>query len=109
WSMPEGLGFWDYQNDEQMKKDSAIYPVNRKDRELMQKGTIRLAYRDKGRWTSVLVGNQDFMYAGRAPLAPAGNIVQEKAQSKRASVSTGLPLPDRIRVPGTNKFINRTK
>ncbi|MDD2773447.1 MAG: hypothetical protein PHP45_07100 [Elusimicrobiales bacterium] len=77
WSMPEGMGFWDYQNDEQLKHDQEVYPVHREDRETRQKAAIRLAYKKDGKWTSVLVGNQDFMTTGRKPLDPGNNIVPE--------------------------------
>ena len=43
WSMPEGMGFWDYLNDEQQAQDAAQYPINRRDRSVMQKGDIKVA------------------------------------------------------------------
>ena len=38
------MGFWDFQNDAQLAHDNSIYPVTRKDREIMQKGEGHSAY-----------------------------------------------------------------
>lgn len=71
WSMPEGMGFWDYQNDRQLARDNRVYPVDRKDREIMQMGTIRVARKSGGTWSTALVGGQQFMSGvkGSAPQA----------------------------------------
>jgi len=43
WSMPEGMGFWDYLTDAQQAHDSANYPIERRDRSVMQRGDIKVA------------------------------------------------------------------
>lgn len=43
WSMPEGMGFWDYLNDAQQMQDAAQYPIERRDRNVMQRGDIKVA------------------------------------------------------------------
>jgi len=54
-------GVLDYQNDEQLNHDNAIYPVNRKDREIMQKGIVRATKICQWRMNSVLHGDQSFL------------------------------------------------
>jgi hypothetical protein len=62
WSMPEGMGFWDYQNDTQLNHDNAIYPINRKDREIMQKGEVRVSSASAtGTWNSKIVSGESFL------------------------------------------------
>ncbi len=43
WSMPEGMGFWDYLTDAQQIQDASQYPMKRRDRNVMQKGDIKVA------------------------------------------------------------------
>lgn len=43
WSMPEGMGFWDYLTDEQQAHDAFNYPLERRDRSVMQRGDIKVA------------------------------------------------------------------
>ncbi|MGE3611236.1 MAG: hypothetical protein AB7I27_16710 [Bacteriovoracaceae bacterium] len=43
WSMSKGMGFWYYENDEQIKRDSANYPVQQQDSLMAQKGDLRVA------------------------------------------------------------------
>lgn len=61
WSMPEGMGFWDYQNSEQLERDNRRYPVDRKDRDIMQKGSVRMAIRQQSEWKVGIVSGLDFM------------------------------------------------
>lgn len=64
WSMPEGMGFWDYQSDEQLEHDMYLQTHDRTDREIMQKGKVRVATQVKGSWSSKVVENQDFLKLG---------------------------------------------
>ena len=48
WSMPAGMGFWDYLSVDQLNRDNSKYPVDRNDRELMQKGQIRFVTKNAG-------------------------------------------------------------
>lgn len=43
WSMPEGMGFWGFESDAQLDRDNQIYPVNRRDADIAQRGSIRVA------------------------------------------------------------------
>lgn len=61
WSMPEGMGFWDYQNSEQLRRDNSVYPINRSDREIKQKGAIRMAMKVDGVWKTDIISDLDFM------------------------------------------------
>lgn len=101
WSMGEGMGFWGYESDEQLKKDNEIYPVHRSDREIMQKGSIRVAQVDRGQVKSGLISNQDFMLL---------EMDDRPATYKRAAVDLKTKLqvrslPSSVRLPGTNVII----
>lgn len=61
WSMPAGMGFWDYMTDAQLSHDNAIYPINHKDAELAQPGTIRMATFSGTTWATSLLANHAFM------------------------------------------------
>ncbi|MBC7396472.1 MAG: hypothetical protein H7333_03430 [Bdellovibrionales bacterium] len=68
WSMVEGMGFWDYQNDIQLNRDNENYPVHREDREEMQKGSVRIAGLLNQKIVSSIMPSQDFMFTDdRAP------------------------------------------
>lgn len=100
WSMPEGMGFWDYISDDQLSRDNEVYPRDRQDREIAQKGTIRVAISNGTSWTSALYGQRDFMSLGFAPL------ILGEPMMELFSVETSPELPARVRVPGTNVFVD---
>ena len=102
WSMAEGMGFWDYENDAQLDHDNAIYPKDRSDRELMQKGSIRTAGFLNGKIGSSLIADRDFMFNdGRDPGVLTTSLTEE-------SFSTS-PLPESVRIPGTNARVRITQ
>lgn len=136
WSMPEGMGFWDYQDDRQLARDNRVYSADRRDREIMQAGTIRVARRSGGEWTTSLIGGQNFMSAVRGPAPASGQAgisargdegsrrgfavpSQESRQgilgplthfpSARARLTLRVPVPPAgsIRVPGTRFCTSR--
>lgn len=92
WSMPEGMGFWDYMNDEQLERDNANYPVNKQDREEMQKGVVRVAQKSRA---SKMIGDQDFMTLEFRAM-PKGPIMEEP----KVFFST-MNSATSIRIPGT--------
>ncbi len=98
WSMPEGMGFWDFQNDEQLSHDNSIYGVNRKDREIMQKGKMRVTALVKGSWQSTLLEDQDFMTLDRDSL--------DLSQAKwgRENFSRSAVKPKTLRISGTGVY-----
>ncbi|NQW43991.1 MAG: hypothetical protein HQ462_01140 [Deltaproteobacteria bacterium] len=98
WSMPEGMGFWDYQTDEQLEHDNSIYGVNRKDREIMQKGKVRVTALVKGAWLSTVLEGQDFMSLG------ADSLEVSNATWGRELVSRSAIKPNTIRNPGTSVY-----
>lgn len=102
WSMPEGMGFWDYLNDAQIDHDNSVYPIDRKDREIAQKGTIRLVRSSAdGQWSSVLLAGREFMSLG-FERGVEGDVVSEPSpRVARPAVEHG-----RVRVPGTNAFVS---
>ncbi len=105
WSMPEGMGFWDYQTDAQLERDNSIYPVNRKDREIMQKGTIRVAQKTGSAWGTSLFANVDFMFVGETPTARGVSaLIAPEAFAPDLSVEEA---PLRVRVPGTQSYVEK--
>ena len=100
WSMPEGMGFWDYQSDEQVDRDNAKYPVTRTDREIMQKGSIRMASYSNGAWSATAVVDRDFMLLGFEPNLKLGRFISEPYEAPTTTV-----LPNRVRVPGTAGYV----
>jgi hypothetical protein len=103
-SMPEGMGFWDYQSDAQIEHDNSIYVVDHKDREIAQKGTIRMATFTKNQWDTTLLSNRDFMVLSFESGETQGTPVA-KESSLSSSESFSASLPDRIRVPGTTSYV----
>ena len=61
WSLPEGLGFWDVQSQAQLDHDNALYAKDKRDTEIEQKGTIRVATYGPNGWNSQLLSNQQFI------------------------------------------------
>ena len=99
WSMPEGMGFWGYESDEQLDTDNERYPSHKRDSEIMQKGDIRVAVKDTGASRSGLITGVDFMLLTKDNRAV-------KAARTTATMKLNLPMPKTIRIPGTNTFIN---
>lgn len=107
WSMPQGMGFWDYQNDAQLEHDNTVYPKDRQDREIAQKGTIRVASLVNGQWATTLVADQDFLLVGFPGFA---NSPARIFRGSSANVETVmLPMPGALRLPGTKTIIRRMR
>ena len=103
WSMSEGMGFWDYQNDAQLEHDNAIYPKDRTDREMMQKGSVRTAGILNGAIASGVMTSRDFMFPdGRDP----GTLSTQRTSMDLEMLS---PLPESVRIPGTNVRVQITQ
>lgn len=100
WSMPEGMGFWDYQSDDQVARDNAKYPVTRTDREIMQKGSIRMASFTNGAWSTTALVDRDFMTLGFESNLKLGRVLASPYEAPLSPV-----LPSRVRVPGTNGYV----
>lgn len=101
WSMPEGMGFWGFESDAQLARDNEIYPVNRKDSEIMQRGNIRVADVVNGKIVSGLMTNEFYIYLTRDDRP----VYYPPTPTKRLKISE-RPLPVTIRIPGTNFFTN---
>jgi hypothetical protein len=97
WSMPEGMGFWDYINDAQLDHDNSIYPVNRRDRDMMQKGVVRVATNNSAGEKSTLVADQNFMSL-KFVSQLTGVVIPEPAYVGTLDFSSVKS----IRIPGTN-------
>jgi hypothetical protein len=97
WSLPEGLSFWSYLNNQQLDHDNSIYPVDRKDREIMQQGTIRVSSQTSGTWSSSLLTNQDFLRFGAHSHSAVGQLVPGATEK---SVN-GVEVPASVRIIGT--------
>jgi hypothetical protein len=117
WSMNQGMGFWDYQSDEQIKYDNKYYPINRKDSEFAQKGVIRVTRSEQGRWSSFLYDGQSIMTLGRETADERGGqgrpalldqlFSDSGAGDGRGEYSATRATPQRIRVPGTTAYVTR--
>jgi len=99
WSMPEGMGFWDFQSEEQVDRDNSKYPVDHQDREIAQKGSIRMASFANGAWSTTALTNRDFMLLSFEPNLKLGTPITQKYSAPLG------PVPTRIRVPGTNAYV----
>jgi hypothetical protein len=102
--MPQGMGFWDYFTDEQLDKDNEIYPVNKKDSEIMKKGVIRVATPVNGTWTSNLVADQDYMLVG---FAKPGFSNMGRVMKNVHTPMVEAVLPTTVHLPGTSVRLQR--
>lgn len=100
WSMPEGMGFWGFESDAQLARDNDVYPIHRRDSEIMQKGSIRVAQVSNGKVQSGLIKGEDFLY-----LTHDSRVVDYSSRPASTTKSMNLPLPASIRIPGTNTII----
>jgi hypothetical protein len=109
WSMPDGMGFWDYQTDEQLDHDNGIYPVNKRDADIAQLGSVRMVTAVGTTMKSGIVPNLKVMpltFEARMP-----NMVTSNKATLSHLDSFGnpveffeqlpMPLPARIHIPGT--------
>lgn len=102
WSMPAGMGFWDYLNDEQLKRDNSVYPIHRQDSEIAQLGTIRLASFANGAVQTSTLTNQSFLPMDFDYLAP-GTLVEPQ------NFEMSSEIPSSVRVPGTKVRLPLTR
>lgn len=96
WSMPEGMGFWDLKSDDQVNHDNQVYAKDKQDREIMQKGTVRVVSAKGSKWGSSLMSNQDFMHVGFETSLPTDLM----PVNDRAFLGYG-EMPTSVRIPGT--------
>jgi hypothetical protein len=101
WSMDKGMGFWDFITEDQVKRDGDLYQAHRRDSEIAQKGTMRIA-NYAGAWKTGLVTGRDVMAIG-FETAFKGTLL---AAPIELEAPTYGPAPARIRVPGTNSFVD---
>ncbi|MGZ3693728.1 MAG: hypothetical protein ACXWQO_05980 [Bdellovibrionota bacterium] len=102
WSMPNGMGFWDMQSEEQVNRDNSNYVAHKRDSEIAQKGTIRVASYVSGNWGSGLLADRDVLSLQMEPASLA--TIAEPAHL--LSAEDFAPLPKSVRVPGTNVYLN---
>jgi hypothetical protein len=100
WSMPEGMGFWDYQTDEQLEHDNSVYPVNKRDSEIAQKGTIRTVRYQNSSWVSVMSDNNSFL-----TLENVSRFIDGLFTAK-SELKSGVTRPTALRIPGTRVYEN---
>ena len=111
WSMPEGMGFWDYQNDEQLDRDNSVYPKNRRDADIAQIGSVRVAIGTGSDLKSGIAANQKFLPINRETTLPTLKIGHKSSsvlQSLGLENIEGmgvLATPKAIRIPGTGYTI----
>ncbi len=106
WSMPEGMGFWDYQNDEQLDRDNGVYPANKRDADIAQIGSVRVAVGNGTDQKSGIAVNQKFLPLGYETTMPALKVghsssVLQSLGLQQAEGMGVLALPTTMRLPGT--------
>jgi len=104
WSMPDGMGFWDYQNDAQMKRDMEDYPTAKEDRKFMQKGQVRIALFRKGEWQLGVSDDLDVTTGDKDNLEI--RTVTKLEKKVETPKKTGNPKIWTVRIPGTNVRIS---
>jgi hypothetical protein len=102
WSMPEGMGFWDYQSDDQVNHDNSNYTVHHTDREIMQKGSVRMASFTSGAWSTTALTDRQFMLLSFEPNLKLGRVLSPEFE---APLAFSQRLPQRVRVPGTSGYV----
>lgn len=109
WSMPEGMGFWDYQSDQQIARDAIIYPRDRDDREVMQKGSVRVAGTANGHLGAQVFSGLDFFYVNE--LTTSGSLRPERVRDgyEPESPVAKAPLAGVARIPGTGHLVDLSK
>jgi len=112
WSMPEGMGFWDFKSFKQIDRDNSRYPVDKNDREMMQKGGIRVAEFSGGKWNRGVLKGLDFMYGHKDTYSLesshnfiADDMTPEAESITRLEMLKSIRFPLRIRIPGTNAYV----
>ncbi len=105
WSMPKGMGFWDYQSDDQLNHDNSVYPVNHRDSEIAQKGSIRMATLSDSQWTSVQLSNVDVMSLRFESSVKGTPVFEPTSILAKSSAQFPGPVPAQIRVPGTSVYL----
>jgi hypothetical protein len=104
WSMPEGMGFWDYENDQQLARDAILYPRDRDDREIMQKGSIRVAGVARGQLGQQVFGGLDFQYVNE--LTSAGTLPAALFFDAGGPQAKAPEQLNWARIPGTTQLID---
>jgi hypothetical protein len=99
WSMPNGMGFWDMQSEEQVRRDGALYSAHKRDSEIAQKGRIRMSTFNGGNWGTGMLANRDVL-----------SLHEESTQAVAIPAATQAldrgPVPAFVRVPGTNARVS---
>jgi hypothetical protein len=107
WSMPEGMGFWDYQSEAQVNRDNENYVVHHKDLEIAQKGTVRMVSSNGSAFGSTLLTDRGYMALGFE--TEIRGTVLPKSLFELRDADIGLlstrALPSRVRVPGTAAYV----
>lgn len=103
WSMPEGMGFWDYLDDAQLAHDNEIYPVNRSDREIWQKGAVRFAQSTGGQVTVGVFGNLQYVDVNTHFVAHSTSLLPDH---EIGSDKSNLLRGQHARIPGTGAVID---
>lgn len=105
WSMPEGMGFWDMIDAAQVERDNKKYPVDREDREIMQKGKMLIASVDnRGTGVGGVSDDRDFMFLD---MRSASDSVPTSVVEAPIRIEDFV-LPSSMRIPHTNVVFKLT-
>lgn len=107
WSMAEGMGFWDYQNDAQLEHDNSLYGSAKKDRDFMQKGIVRVS-QSLGEQKTETVLLQDLMFMSTLAETTSNKMTRENPMTENSrlfELTKPILEPRWIHIPGTNQEI----
>ena len=104
YSLPEGMGFWDYVTDAQLDRDNAIYVKNKTDRDIALKGSLRIANAIGAQSSSSVFDQLMFVNTDR-PFNGAGVELFSDSVENFSTVDASM-MPAKLRIPGTQAFIN---
>ncbi len=106
------MGFWDYQNDQQLAHDNEIYPVTRKDADIAQKGSVRIVTNRGRQYQSFVLENQthiDFLTPTTKSLVGQRRNVLMSNTQRLLNRDLFLPEVSQVRIPGTNVVLKAQK
>lgn len=107
WSMAEGMGFWDFQTDAQLKHDMSLYPTVKKDRDFMQKGIVRASQGVNAQKVETVLLN-DVLFMSTLAATTSEMMTRENPLTENSSLFDATkPIlePRWIHIPGTKQEI----
>ena len=105
WSIPEGMGFWDYISMDQLDRDNDNYVKHQNDREIAQAGTVRIAAVESGKANSGLFGVPNKFLAVNGPVSKLPPQTADLKITPMTWSQASRKLPAQVRLPHTATWI----